>query len=190
MAVSFLRRAPRRRNFRASSARSRLSGPLAVERLEDRTLLACVVPPSGLVSWWPLAGNANDIQDGNTGTLAGSGGQFLAAKVGLGFKSGGQGSLVLVPDAANLDVTQLTIDAWIRLDAINSFNEPIVWKGDRFGADVTSPYAFGVLGTDSGFGGQQFVLLSNGSATQGLRSSSVLPIGAFSHLALKCPIFH
>src|SRR5450432_893929 len=29
----------------------------------------CVVPPSGLISWWPGDGNANDIQDGNTGTL-------------------------------------------------------------------------------------------------------------------------
>src|SRR5439155_8470225 len=29
----------------------------------------CVTPPSGMVSWWPGDGNANDIQGGNNGTL-------------------------------------------------------------------------------------------------------------------------
>ncbi len=30
---------------------------------------ACVALPSGLVSWWPGDGNAQDIIDGNNGTL-------------------------------------------------------------------------------------------------------------------------
>ncbi len=29
----------------------------------------CVEPPPGLVSWWPGDGNADDIQNGNDGTL-------------------------------------------------------------------------------------------------------------------------
>jgi hypothetical protein len=29
----------------------------------------CLQPPAGLVGWWPGDGNANDIQDGNNGTL-------------------------------------------------------------------------------------------------------------------------
>ena len=29
----------------------------------------CATPPSGLVSWWPGDGNADDIKDGNSGIL-------------------------------------------------------------------------------------------------------------------------
>ena len=30
---------------------------------------SCIVPPSGLVSWWPGDGNANDIHGTNNGIL-------------------------------------------------------------------------------------------------------------------------
>lgn len=74
----------------------------------------CTPPPAGLVSWWPRDGNTEDIHDGNSGTAVG--GQFVAGKVGLAFKSNGPGSLVRVNDAPNLDVTNFTIDAWVRVD--------------------------------------------------------------------------
>jgi hypothetical protein len=31
--------------------------------------MTCTPPPSGMISSWPADGNANDIQDGNNGTL-------------------------------------------------------------------------------------------------------------------------
>jgi hypothetical protein len=41
----------------------------------------CVQPPSGLVSWWPGDGNAEDIVDGNDGVLQ-NGATFADGKVG------------------------------------------------------------------------------------------------------------
>jgi hypothetical protein len=44
----------------------------------------CVEPPAGLVSWWPGDGNADDIVNGNEGTLQ-YGATFAPGKVGQGF---------------------------------------------------------------------------------------------------------
>src|SRR5262249_14080018 len=68
------------------------------------TLLNCLLPPPGLVSWWPGDGNANDIQDGNNGTLQG-GATFAAGKVGQAFSFDGASGSVVVPDSPSLDVT-------------------------------------------------------------------------------------
>ncbi|HWR59234.1 MAG TPA: LamG-like jellyroll fold domain-containing protein [Thermodesulfovibrionales bacterium] len=80
----------------------------------------CVQPPTGLVSWWPGDGNANDIQDGNPGTLQG-GATFGAAKVGQGFTfSGTTGERVVVPHAANLNLESLpqaTFLGWFKSTA-------------------------------------------------------------------------
>src|SRR6185503_7049957 len=43
--------------------------------------LSCVTAPPNMVSWWPAEGDANDIQDGNHGTLT-NGVLFAAGKVG------------------------------------------------------------------------------------------------------------
>jgi hypothetical protein len=75
----------------------------------------CVTPPAGLVSWWPGDGHANDIADGNHGTLVG-GAAYAPGKVGLAFSFDGLTGRVRAPEVgANLDgFSQLTLDAWIR----------------------------------------------------------------------------
>src|SRR5437867_10003102 len=62
---------------------------------------SCVAPPSGMVSWWPGDGNADDIQGGNNGTLQG-GATFGTGEVGQGFSLNGTSAYVSVPDNANL----------------------------------------------------------------------------------------
>ena len=56
----------------------------------------CVPPPPGMVSWWPGDGNANDIQDGNHGTLR-NGATFAPGKVGQAFSLDGVAASVDVP---------------------------------------------------------------------------------------------
>lgn len=145
---------------------------------------ACAAPPSGMVAWWPLDGNATDARGGNDGALEGSGGTFVSAKVNTGFKSGGQASLVRVEDAVSLDVTDLTLDAWIRHDAMNLFTEVLVWKGDSAGTSLTTSYALGVLGTSSSAPGHVSFFVSDGAAGQGLTSTQSLPLGSFHHVAV------
>lgn len=76
----------------------------------------CVLPPSGLVSWWPGDGNFDDIQDGNSGTNAGAV-TFTSGKVGPAFLfDGSPNSFITLPNSPNLlpASNQLTIDAWIK----------------------------------------------------------------------------
>ena len=72
----------------------------------------CVQPPSGLVSWWPGDGNANDIADGNNGTLMG-GATFASGKVGQAFLLDGINAFVDAGNASNLHVSagDFTVDA-------------------------------------------------------------------------------
>jgi hypothetical protein len=77
----------------------------------------CVPPPSGLVSWWPGDGTANDIAGGNNGTLV-NGATFAPGMVGQAFSFDEQDDLVLVPHNSNLDFgdgQDFSIDAWINL---------------------------------------------------------------------------
>lgn len=80
---------------------------------------SCVTPPSGLVSWWPAGGHTFDIQDGNHATLI-NGATYAAAKVGPGFSLDGVDDRVEIPDAANLKPANVTVDAWVKFDALDS----------------------------------------------------------------------
>ena len=72
----------------------------------------CAVPPSGLVSWWPAEGNANDIVDGNDGVLQ-NGAAFAPGKVGQGFSLDGTDDFILVAPSANLNITgDVTVGFW------------------------------------------------------------------------------
>jgi hypothetical protein len=75
----------------------------------------CVSAPSGMVSWWPGDGNANDIRGSNNGTLV-NGATFSPGKVGQAFSLDGTNDYVLVGDPipASLQIqNEITIDAWI-----------------------------------------------------------------------------
>jgi hypothetical protein len=73
----------------------------------------CLTPPAGLVSWWPGDGNADDIGDGNHGTLK-NGTTFASGMVGEAFTFDGLDDFVLIEDRPNLNpADEITIDAWI-----------------------------------------------------------------------------
>lgn len=148
----------------------------------------CIPPPDSMVLWLPLDGNANDIKGGNHGSVIGSG-TFVPAVVDQGFK-GVSGSLVKVNDAPNLDITNLTLDAWVRVDAITpGRNMAIIWKGDPAGASITTPYAISISGTTSpatGTPGCVFATITNGVTPQYIHSLNPIPVGTgtFTHVAV------
>jgi hypothetical protein len=82
----------------------------------------CVQLPSGLVSWWPGDGNANDIKDGNNGTLQ-NGATFAEGMVRQGFSLDGIDDSVNVGNAPTLHVSagNFTVDAWVRFDVEGVF---------------------------------------------------------------------
>lgn len=74
-----------------------------------------IPPPSGMVSWWPGDGNANDIVDGNPGTMV-NGATFSAGKVAQAFSFDGVDDYVNVSNSLNLNpgFSDFTVDFWMR----------------------------------------------------------------------------
>ncbi|MFQ6119614.1 MAG: fibronectin type III domain-containing protein, partial [Methanosarcinales archaeon] len=80
----------------------------------DAKAQSCVEAPPDLVSWWPGDGDANDIIDGNDGTLQ-NGVTFAAGQVGQAFSLDGIDDFVDLGNASNLHVSagDFTVDAWV-----------------------------------------------------------------------------
>jgi uncharacterized repeat protein (TIGR01451 family) len=107
--------------------------------LSSNAVLTVNLPPpcapglSGLVGWWPGAGNANDIAGTNNGTLV-NGVSFVPGEVGQAFSFDGVSSYVSIPDSPSLDtfVSSITIETWIKMNQLTAdWNwEGIVTKGN------------------------------------------------------------
>ena len=94
----------------------------------------CLTPPSGMVSWWPGDGNANDIVGGNNGALQ-DGATFAPGLVGPAFSfnvSTVPGAYVDVPNAPNLNpgTSDFTVDFWMNSTSAPSLAEYLWTKRD------------------------------------------------------------
>ncbi len=80
----------------------------------------CDPAPAGLIGWWPGDGGANDIFSTNNGTLEGGATAATPGVVGTAFLFDGTNDYVLIPDAPVFHPTNLTIEAWIRCDLLDT----------------------------------------------------------------------
>lgn len=80
----------------------------------------CVLPPAGLVSWWPGEGDAVDIVGTNSGTRMG-GVTFVTGRVGQAFHFNGVDGIVTA-QAGGMPVgaADRTIELWVRVDQVSS----------------------------------------------------------------------
>jgi hypothetical protein len=91
----------------------------------------CVVPPPGLVSWWPGDGNTDDVFAGHDGLILGGMG-FEPGMVGDAFSVDGVDDGVEVPNTGGVfDVTRFSVAAWVFPNSDGG--RPIVWKQSRVG---------------------------------------------------------
>ncbi len=144
----------------------------------------CAPVPAGLVGWWRLEGNANDVTTLHNGVAVG--GSFVAGEVGQGYTPANVGDGILVPDAPTLNPQQFTLDAWVRLDALPGYNVALVWKGNAAGADISSPFGLGIYGVTGGppaLAGLPFLTIGTGTSEQEIDSSTLAPLGPFFHVA-------
>jgi len=115
------------------------------------TVSACVVAPSGLVNWWPGAGNANDIIGGNNGTLQ-NGATNAPGKVGTAFSFDGVDDRVAVPGyGTNIPRTEITVEFWQKVSAVrnqSAFSWNTFISTNVFNAHV--PYGDGKVYWDFG----------------------------------------
>jgi Concanavalin A-like lectin/glucanases superfamily/Immunoglobulin domain len=94
----------------------------------------CVAPPTNLISWWRGESNAVDTVSGNNGTLSGGAG-YGPGRAGAGFLMNGTGAVVQITNAPNLQIQDLTIEAWIRRGSTTATSLDGNGNGVIFGYD-------------------------------------------------------
>jgi hypothetical protein len=121
----------------------------------------CAAVPAGLVSWWRGEGDALDQTGGNHGSELGNV-SYESGEVGLGFVLGGSGAGVSVGNPLNLQLQDLSIEAWVRRASTSQVspvagNDALIFsygsRGYGFGLRSSGQPVFGQIDVDSVSGG-------------------------------------
>ena len=123
-----------------------------------------IVPPpkSGLVSWWPGEGNADDIVSAHNGVRY-TGVSFAPGLVGQAFSFDGLTGYIYVPDSPGLNPpTALTIEAWILTSNAPSYSRVL----GKFDDASNTGYGLGLnndgtMRSDIGIGGGTYATAQN-----------------------------
>ena len=150
-------------------------------------VLACVAPPSGLVSWWPLDETSGtttaDIVNGNPGTLI-NGPVFTTGKVANALSFDGIDDFVEVPNdpSLNFGTGDFSINVWINPNVvIEPQTESIVVKGD-LSLSTRKGYGLFIEGFETLF--QLFFTMGDGTFAGGFVSTPLIPAGNWTHVAV------
>ncbi len=148
----------------------------------------CVLPPAGLVGWWPGDGNANDIAGTNPGILEGN---ATASNLGLNgrcFRFDGTNDFVRIPDSPVFHLANLTVECWVRFAAYDTpGNTPfphqqyVVFKQNSRSGNFEGF----LLTKDEGPGGHKFFWEVTSAAGELVPINSVtsIALGVWYHVA-------
>ena len=137
---------------------------LCVLMMALAALLVPVQSSAVPVSLWSAEGNANDVVDGNNGTLK-NGTSFAPGKVGQAFSLDGVDDFVLVPNSANLNfgTGDFSIEAWVKTSFRGGCCNDFILGRISVGTDVQYAFAY------------KASLAGDGSAFFAIGSTSVEP---------------
>jgi uncharacterized delta-60 repeat protein len=139
----------------------------------------CVAAPADMVSWWPGDGHAFDIQSTNNGTYNGA---YADGRVGQAFDL--NGNFVSFGNPANLQLTEITVDAWISPDSTSGgFFQTVASKWSQ----SPSNSSWGLFLVDSGNGTahiEAYVNNSGGAITGAVGGVIPLGTGEWTHVAM------
>src|SRR5581483_8549952 len=137
--------------------------------------------PSGLVGWWPGNNNANDVTNGDNGSLQG-GATYSTGKVLESFSFNGTDSHVDIPKTSALDVGgQVTIEFWMNADPSNPIGSTIqgLVTSDFYGVEIDAdPGVAGVNFWISGDNGNSWTSIADDNG-----GSVIFPSGEWHHIA-------
>jgi uncharacterized protein (TIGR03437 family) len=134
----------------------------------------CVVPPSGLVSWWPGDANENDVF-GQNNPSAVNAVTLVPAEVQQGFTFGFQG-YIQIPQSASLENQQFTWVAWARPDGPGPNTTSIMINQNINGSHASVEIAW--RPSDG-----RYLFISGDAATDLVTSSDTFPAGTFHLVA-------
>ena len=150
--------------------------------------VACVSPPSGLISWWPGEGNANDIMGNNNGFLQG-GINFTAGEVGQAFNFDGVDDGISVPASSSLNVGAgqgMTLECWIAPTSVANQEPLMEWSGN--GGSIHNGVHFWLSVTFAGVGGPGCIYANIVDSVGGLHifasPTGIVQAGMLQHVAL------
>jgi len=148
---------------------------------------SCDPAPAGVVSWWPGDGNALDIVSTNNGTLQAGATDTNAGEVGQTFSFNGTTAYVSVPDAPALKPTNLTVEAWVLFNSLNSSSSAAAGQQYIvFKQNTRSSYFEGYyLGKERTTGGDYFTFGVSSSAGAGVNvnSAAMIATNVWYHVA-------
>lgn len=150
-----------------------------------QTATSCTPPPSGMVSWWPGDGNADDIIGGNNGALINNP-TFTSGNVGQSFNFSGRLDRVTIPNNSSLDFTtadDYTIDLWLRTWTDDSYLHPALVE--KWNDTTSSGYPYAIRINTGAFGpsGTIFVAAFDGTDTRSVNSNKRVDDGSWHHVA-------
>ncbi len=93
---------------------------LFIAGVTDRAMADCAPSASGLVAWWSGDANATELLGINHGTLQGGAIAGAPGFVSGAFNFDGTNGFVSIPDSPALRPTNFTIEAWIKIDAMDT----------------------------------------------------------------------
>jgi LmbE family N-acetylglucosaminyl deacetylase len=80
----------------------------------------CLPAPPDLVGWWRGEGNGDDLAGTNNGAWLGGATASTLGEIGQAFSFHGTNDFVQIPDAPELNPTNLTIEAWVLFSSLDS----------------------------------------------------------------------
>jgi hypothetical protein len=81
---------------------------------------SCVAPPAGMIGWWPGGGSGRDIFGTNDAILRGGATDSAPGKVGTAFNFDGTNGYAQIPNAPELNPSNVTVECWVRFDRLDS----------------------------------------------------------------------
>jgi len=147
----------------------------------------CVPSATGLVGWWAGDGNADDVLGANSGNLQGGATADAVGKVGAAFVFDGTNSYVQIADAAMLRPSNLTLEAWVRFDALDTpgtaptGQQYLVYKQNSLNSDFAG-YALSKVRVAGGDTFEWRVSAAT-EATAAVTASTLIATGVWYHVA-------
>jgi hypothetical protein len=152
-----------------------------------KVVALCVPPPTGLIGWWPGDGDAGEVVHTNNGTLQGGATAGAAGMVGSAFAFDGTNGFVQVADSTILRPANLTVEAWVRFDSLDSAGTSLAGQQYivfRQNSRSTGFEGFALIKTRGASGdGFLFQVTSAAGVTASVRASTTISTGLWYHVA-------
>ena len=134
----------------------------------------CITTPSGIVGWWTGDGDAEDISNGNEGTVYG-GVTYSTGKIGMAFSFDGTSGYIRIPNTTLLQPSTVSVEAWVRSSWPRAYGYLFTKGAEGCGAGSYALY-------QGGNGGLTFYIRNGSTIIGSPAESSTIWDGTWHHV--------